>query len=345
MLNVVSACPLGVVLGMRYPEQRADLERSFRVLRSLPADIWVTSRARPWGRYRKFVASARAKNPVDPFIDPEGYRAYIDTAESEFRQRGRALAVTRVPCANLGTLERDDGQYRPGTSNAVVEAVGVETVVSPRFRGCLPPSITRYCDRRVVMALRIDVVPEKSDRKGTTGPYQQGRWDVIRIATAAVMVTWMAATGAPLAGQDLQINTTEPAAIRVSVETLSRHVLQFAGLRVQVADAVVDRVVSPRAFLLVGQRDVAGLGGRERVGVVLASGTAVVVKKMPVIVTGAAGTFVGAQVFGILTRSEALTEEERDGLSRYPLVLALSVETPGDINLIREAPTTPTTAK
>jgi metallo-beta-lactamase class B len=85
-LNVVSACPLMVVLGMRYPEQRADLERSFRVLRSLPADIWVTSRARPWGRYRKFVASATARNPVDPFIDPEGYRAYIDAAEAEFRQ-------------------------------------------------------------------------------------------------------------------------------------------------------------------------------------------------------------------------------------------------------------------
>ena len=38
-----------------------------------------------WGRYRKFVASATAKNPVDPFIDPEGYRAYIDAAEAEFR--------------------------------------------------------------------------------------------------------------------------------------------------------------------------------------------------------------------------------------------------------------------
>ena len=86
MLNVVSACGLGVVQGMRYPEQRADLERSFRVLRSLPADIWVTSRAGPWGRYRKFVASKTAKNPSDPFIDPEGYRAYLDTAEAEFRQ-------------------------------------------------------------------------------------------------------------------------------------------------------------------------------------------------------------------------------------------------------------------
>jgi len=86
VLNVVSACPLGVVLGMRYPEQGADIERSLRVLRSLPADIWVTSRARPWGRYRKFVAGTTAKNPVDPFIDPEGYRAFIDAAEAELRK-------------------------------------------------------------------------------------------------------------------------------------------------------------------------------------------------------------------------------------------------------------------
>jgi metallo-beta-lactamase class B len=87
VLNVVSACPLGDVTPvLGYPEQRADIERSLRVLRSLPADIWVTSSSRSWGRYRKFVASKTAKNPVDAFIDPEGYRAYIDTAEAEFRQ-------------------------------------------------------------------------------------------------------------------------------------------------------------------------------------------------------------------------------------------------------------------
>ena len=38
-----------------------------------------------WGRYRKFLASTTAKRPVDAFIDPEGYRAYIDQAEAEFR--------------------------------------------------------------------------------------------------------------------------------------------------------------------------------------------------------------------------------------------------------------------
>jgi metallo-beta-lactamase class B len=86
VLNVVSACDLVPLGTMRYPEQRADLERSFRVLRSLPADIWVTCHARWWGRYRKFVASATAKDPVDPFIDPEGYRAYIDSAEAKLRK-------------------------------------------------------------------------------------------------------------------------------------------------------------------------------------------------------------------------------------------------------------------
>jgi metallo-beta-lactamase class B len=69
----------------RYPGQEADLERTFRVLRGLPVDIWVTCHARWWGRYRKFVASATVKNPTDPFIDPDGYRAYIDTAERDLR--------------------------------------------------------------------------------------------------------------------------------------------------------------------------------------------------------------------------------------------------------------------
>jgi metallo-beta-lactamase class B len=85
VLNVVSACALQRVAFGGYPEQDADIERSLRVLRSLPADIWVTSHGRVWGRYRKFLARATARNPVDPFIDPEGYRAYIDRAEVEFR--------------------------------------------------------------------------------------------------------------------------------------------------------------------------------------------------------------------------------------------------------------------
>jgi hypothetical protein len=182
----------------------------------------------------------------------------------------------------------------------------VETVVSPRVSNFLHGS--QYTVIGCGIGAPDRCVRQQSDRNGTTGFHRRQGRDSITIV--AVM---MAATGARLDGQDLRIDPTESAAIRVSVETLSRHVHQFAGLRVRVADAVVDRVVSPRAFLLVGQRDVAGLGGRERVGVVVASGTAIVVKAMPVVVTGAAGTFVGAQVFGILTRSEALTEQSGMG--------------------------------
>ena len=97
-LLAVSICsltlPPALSLG-EYPEIRADFERSFRTLRGLPADIWVTSHARDFGRYRKFRERAAAKNPVDPFIDREGYLAYIGSAEARFRklladrQRGR----------------------------------------------------------------------------------------------------------------------------------------------------------------------------------------------------------------------------------------------------------------
>jgi metallo-beta-lactamase class B len=86
VLNVVSACSLKVLGGMRYPEQRADLERSFRVLRGLPADVWVTSHGRLWGRYRKFAARDTAMDPAAPFIDPAGYRAYIDSAQAQVRR-------------------------------------------------------------------------------------------------------------------------------------------------------------------------------------------------------------------------------------------------------------------
>jgi hypothetical protein len=150
------------------------------------------------------------------------------------------------------------------------------------------------------------------------------------------MMTWMAAAGVRLTSQDLGIERSDVAAIRVSVETLAQHVGQFAGLRVRVSDAIVDHVVSPRAFVLTGQRTVVGLNGPDYVGVILPESlTANVVKAMPIVVTGAAGTFLGAQVAGILTRSEALTAVERDALRRYPLVVAMSVETPGSLNLMR----------
>ena len=85
-LRVVSACSLLAMGGSSYPAQKADFERSFSILRSIPADIWVTSHGRLWGRYRKFAERSKAKNPVDPFIDREGYRSYIDSAQAQYER-------------------------------------------------------------------------------------------------------------------------------------------------------------------------------------------------------------------------------------------------------------------
>lgn len=91
-LLVVAMCDLKVspfaslVEPERYPGVRGDFERSFRTLRSLPADIYLTPHARKFGRWRKFQARAKAANPAEPFIDRAGYHDLIDRAETQFRQ-------------------------------------------------------------------------------------------------------------------------------------------------------------------------------------------------------------------------------------------------------------------
>jgi metallo-beta-lactamase class B len=77
------AAPPALSLG-EYPAIRADFERNFRTLRSLPADIFLTEHGREFGRYRKLLERAKAKDPADPFIDRDGYRRYIDNAEETF---------------------------------------------------------------------------------------------------------------------------------------------------------------------------------------------------------------------------------------------------------------------
>lgn len=92
-LNVVDACGLSVTDGMRftppenYPGVRADFERSFATLRSLPVDIWITGHTQAWGRFRKYRESQKAARPADAFIDREGYAAYVDSAEARVRRK------------------------------------------------------------------------------------------------------------------------------------------------------------------------------------------------------------------------------------------------------------------
>lgn len=92
-LRVLSTCSLvlfetmSLVPPEAWPGIATDMARTITTLRALDPDIWVTSHARLWRRWDKFRASRTAADPVAPFIDRAGFRAYVDSGEARFRRR------------------------------------------------------------------------------------------------------------------------------------------------------------------------------------------------------------------------------------------------------------------
>ncbi len=67
----------------KYPPIAEDYERTFRVLKALPCDIFLGAHGVYYGMVGK---AARLKSGgANPFIDPEGYRAYVADREAAFR--------------------------------------------------------------------------------------------------------------------------------------------------------------------------------------------------------------------------------------------------------------------
>jgi metallo-beta-lactamase class B len=66
-----------------YPQIAQDYERMFRVLKSLPCDVFLGAHGAYYGMEEKF---ARVKQGgANPFIDPEGYKKFVADKEQEFR--------------------------------------------------------------------------------------------------------------------------------------------------------------------------------------------------------------------------------------------------------------------
>ena len=91
-LLAVSICSLSMLPFMKlvepesYPGIRSDFERSFATLRSLPADIFLGAHGSFFDMERKLRERADAGDPVEPFIDREGYLRFIEEAERRFRE-------------------------------------------------------------------------------------------------------------------------------------------------------------------------------------------------------------------------------------------------------------------
>lgn len=67
----------------QYPQIATDYERMFKVLRSLPADIFLGAHGSYFGMDAKYPR-LEAGGP-NPFVDPEGYRKFVSDKEQEFR--------------------------------------------------------------------------------------------------------------------------------------------------------------------------------------------------------------------------------------------------------------------
>lgn len=68
----------------QYPQIASDFEKTFRVLKSLPCDLFLGAHGDYYGmeaKYRRVQPSGRP----NPFVDPEGYKAYVADREAAFR--------------------------------------------------------------------------------------------------------------------------------------------------------------------------------------------------------------------------------------------------------------------
>jgi len=73
----------------RYPEIVRDYRASFATLRALPCDIFLSMHSWDFELDRKI--RARAEDATrNPFVDPEGYRRFLDKAQAAFEERLRA---------------------------------------------------------------------------------------------------------------------------------------------------------------------------------------------------------------------------------------------------------------
>jgi metallo-beta-lactamase class B len=89
--NVVILGSIGVNPGYAlvgnkdYPQVADDYVRGFKVLRSLPCDVFLGSHGRFYGMQEKYAKLG--KDGPNPFIDPAGYKAHLDLQEMNFKAR------------------------------------------------------------------------------------------------------------------------------------------------------------------------------------------------------------------------------------------------------------------
>jgi len=81
----VSAPGYKLVNNDKYPNIVDDYRRTFRILKSLPCDVFLGPHAEFFSMKEKMARVGQGTKP-NPFIDPAGYRAYLANGERDFQK-------------------------------------------------------------------------------------------------------------------------------------------------------------------------------------------------------------------------------------------------------------------
>jgi len=70
----------------KYPTITADYEKTFRVLKALPCDVFLSGHGSAFMLAEK-TQRMQSGSTSNSFIDPDGYRAFLERTEHMFRQQ------------------------------------------------------------------------------------------------------------------------------------------------------------------------------------------------------------------------------------------------------------------
>ncbi len=96
-LNVIFVCSMSapgynLANNAKYPEIAKDFEWTFKRMKSFKVDIFLSAHASQFNLDEKMQARQRGIQ-ANPFIDPQGYTAYLEATEKAFRERLASQSV------------------------------------------------------------------------------------------------------------------------------------------------------------------------------------------------------------------------------------------------------------
>lgn len=102
-----------------YPRIAEDYQATFERLRSLPCDLFLAAHGSFFGLEEKAERLRKGMGMTHPFVDPEGYRRYVERSEARFRELlGAARASASAAPTTTTNSPSSDGRPASSTSSS-----------------------------------------------------------------------------------------------------------------------------------------------------------------------------------------------------------------------------------